>query len=539
MKKQSTTKGFAILSAAGMIVKVLSLLYIPFLLNILGGDKNYAVYLGAYQIYVLIYVLANSGIPVAISKLVSELIAVKNYHDAVKSFKIARFMLLIVGLIMSVVMYFTAGILTSVMRMGDAKLAVVALAPAVLITSIASAYRGYFQGRGNMTPTAVSQIIEQVLNTIFTLVLAAAFMKYGAAAGCAGGAFGTTVGAAASAIYLVVMYQNNKTIKVPKGQADIARVKHSNKYLIRKIVSYSIPIVLCVGLQYAGNLVDVGNTQARLAAAGFSTYNALDLYGKLGKYQQLINVPIAVIAALATAVLPAISGAAAVKDKQLVGGKINYAFRLCFLIAVPATVGLAVLSFPIYKLIFSAKYIGGYKLMLMGAVVVILMSIVQIQTSILQGLGRLYVVTFYSVLGIVGKILFNYVLIAMPTINIYGAIIGTIAGYLIIISLNGRYIKKKLKVKFNMFKHMIRPIIASVLMGGIIYSCYMGVSRIIGIFTYGRINNDISTVVAVAVGGYTYLFGLILCKGISESDMNVLPRKIRKFIPKKMLSMIK
>src|SRR3712207_3810772 len=185
MKKQSTTKGFAILSAAGIIVKLLSLLYIPFLKKIITLN-GYGIYGASYKIYVWIYVLANSGIPVAISKLVSEYMALEHYKDAIKSFKIARFMMLIIGTVMSLFMFIFASSLANAIGYPNAKLSIMALAPTIFFTSIVSVYRGYFQGRGNMSPTAISQILEQIINTIFTLVFAAMLMKYGVDAGCAG-----------------------------------------------------------------------------------------------------------------------------------------------------------------------------------------------------------------------------------------------------------------------------------------------------------------------------------------------------------------
>ena len=162
MKKQSTSKGFAILSAAGMFVKILSLLYIGSLQRIITKE-GYGYYLVAYQIYVFIYVLTNAGIPVAISKIISEFTAVKNYKDAVRSFKIARLLLLCLGIVMTLVLIALAHIITG-RRLENSYWAILALSPAILLTSIASAYRGYFQGRANMTPTAISQVIEQVID---------------------------------------------------------------------------------------------------------------------------------------------------------------------------------------------------------------------------------------------------------------------------------------------------------------------------------------------------------------------------------------
>lgn len=403
MKEQSTTKGFAILSAAGMMVKVLSLLYIPFLKGIIS-DEGYGVYGAAYSVYVFIYVITNSGIPIAISKLISELTAVKNYKDAVKSFKISRFILFLIGSFMTIIMIIFARSLSNAVNYEKAYLSILALAPAILFTSIASAYRGYFQGWGNMVPTAVSQVIEQVINTIFTLVFAALLIKYGIAAGCAGGTIGTSLGAFASSSYLILFYEKHKKIKVPKGYNNIEVKRYSTKQILKKIANYGIPITICVGMTYAGNLIDVGNTKARLMAGGLNDAYASSLYGYLVKYQQLLNVPIAIVTSLAVAILPAISSAAALKDREQVRDKIKYAFKLCFLIAIPSAFGLAVLSEPIFYML---KFGEGSFLMKYGSIVLILMSVMQIQTTILQSIGKLYTATIYSVIGIGFKILAN------------------------------------------------------------------------------------------------------------------------------------
>lgn len=527
MKEQSTTKGFAILSAAGMIVKILSLLYIPFLIAIIG-DEGYGIYGSAYQVYVFIYVLTNSGIPVAISKLISELTAVGNYKDAVKSFKIARFLLLLLGTVMAVIMLIFAGSFAHLVN-PKAYYSILALAPCVLFTSIASAYRGYFQGRGYMTPTAVSQIIEQTINTIFTLVFAALLIKFGVEAGCAGGTVGSTLGALFSVAYLILFYERNKGIKVHRKNTDIEIRRLSNKQIVKKIINYGIPITLSVGLTYAGNLIDVWNTRSRLVAAGMTGTEASVLYGYLMKYTQLMNVPIALITSLCAAILPAIAGAAALGDKKRVREKINYAFRLSFLISIPSAFGLTVLSDPIYKLLV---FRGGSNIMKIGSIVLVLMAVMQIQITILQSLGKLYTATLYSFIGIVFKITANYFLIAVPSINILGAVFGSIIGYLIPVILNHRMIKKTLRVRFSLLYHGYKPIISSLLMSVVVYIIYHNLIYIISFINKGYIANAVSAVIAIIAGMFTYLFALILTGGIRKSDINGLPRKITRIIPK-------
>lgn len=535
IKEQSTTKGFAILSAAGMITKVLSLLYIPFLLVILK-EEGLGIYNQAYQIYVFIYVLTNSGIPAAISKLVSELISVQNYKDAIKSFKIARLMLLITGIIMSLLMMIFAFPLTKLLHTEKSGLAVLYLSPAILFTSVASAYRGYFQGRGNMIPTAVSQVLEQIANTIFTLIFAYMLMKYGVVYGCAGGTIGTTIGAFVSSLFLMIYYEKNKVIKVPAGYKNMHVKRNTNKQLLRKIIHYGVPITLCVGMTYAGNLVDLTNTMTRLAAAGFNVVESNIKYCYLVKYQQLINVPIAIITALSMAILPAISGAAVLKDKKNVVSKINYSFRLAFMISIPSAVGLAVLSIPIFKLIFP-KYFAGSELMLYGSAVLVLTSIMQIQTTILQGIGKLYTATFYSVLGIICKITANYFLIAIPSINIRGAVFGSIIGYSVSVIFNHIVIKKSLKIKFKFLSNSVKPFISSAFMGVIAWAAYHYLNLLFKILKIksNYMCNAGACIIAIIMGAFAYMFGMILTGGISSYDIKNMPRKVTKWIPNFML----
>lgn len=539
LKGQSTTKGFAILSAAGMITKILSLLYIPFLLTIIK-DEGLGIYNQAYQIYVFIYVLTNAGIPSAISKLVSELISVHNYRDAIKTFKIARYMLLVMGIAMSLIMMIFAFPMTKLLHIEKSALAVLYLSPAILFTSIASAYRGYFQGRGNMTPTAVSQVLEQIMNTVFTLIFASMLMKYGVIYGCAGGTIGTTIGAFASALYLMIFYEKNKVIKVPVGYKNMYVERNTNKQLVRKIIHYGVPITLCVGMTYAGNLVDLMNTMSRLGAAGFNAVEANIKYGYLVKYQQLINVPIAIITALSMAILPAISGAAALKDKENVVSKINYSFRLAFMISIPSAVGLAVLSAPIFKLIFTQKYYAGSELMLYGSAVLVLTSVMQIQTTILQGIGKLYTATFYSVLGIIFKVAANYFLIAIPSINIKGAVLGSIVGYSIPVILNHKVIKRSLKLEFKFLSHSVKPLISSAIMGAVAWAVYHYLSllfKVLKIKSNYMCNAGIC-IIAIIMGAFTYMFGMILTRGISSDDIQNMPRKVTRLIPNFMLKKV-
>ncbi|KHD35631.1 sporulation protein SpoVB [Clostridium acetobutylicum] len=538
MKKQSTVKGFAVLSIGTMISKVLSLVYVPLLTRILGGAEPIGIYNVSYQIYVFVYVLTNAGIPTAISKLVSEFVATKNYKDSVKSFRMCRAILIFLGIVMSVIMFFASGIIASFMNFPQAKLAVMALSPAILFTSVSSTYRGYFQGNGNMTPTAVSQVLEQFFNIVFSLVFAAFLLKNGIAQACAGATVGTTLGAFVSALYLMITYEiarkRETHIKNPEGVK-----RKSNRKILNKIVNYALPITICIGMQNLGTLFDTSNTKSRLLAAGFLEHKATALVGNLAQYQPLINVPITVLTQLAVVILPAISAAVAVKDKKTMVGKINFAFRLCFIIAIPSAVGLSALSNPIYKAIYPSS-VSGYRIMLMGAEVLVFMCLLQIQTSILQGVGKLYLVTLYSLIGVAVKILTNYVLVAIPGINIYGTIIGSIVGFSTTIILNYLLMKRSMRVKFHMFRFMRKPIIASILMGGASYGVYYAFNFVILYVTKIQyIANLIGLIFAMVAAVVVYGVVLVFVGGIRKSDMELMPGVLRRRIPSKIVAMMR
>jgi stage V sporulation protein B len=537
MKTQSTTKGFAILSAAGMIVKLISLLYVPMLLFTIG-EEGYAVYYVAYSIFAFVYVITNTGLTSAISKLVSELVALKNYKDAVKAFKMARLMLIAIGIIMTLFMLFMAKPLSKVMNMPKAYLAIAALSPAVLFTSVASAYRGYFQGRGNMTATAVSQILEQIMNIIFSLFFAGILSKYGIEAACAGGTVGTTVGALVSVIYLLRYYKKHKTFKIPKIHLQEEITRLPNKQLARKLINYAIPLTINWGLQNAGNVIDNKVTKGRLLVSGFSDVQANVKLSYLAKYQTLIGVPITVISALCAAVLPVISGAAALDDREEVKRGIDYAFKTCFLIAMPAAFGLAVLSRPIYETIFPGRSSGDV-LIKYAAVVLIFMAVVQIQSTILQSIGKLYVSTLYIVIGIAAKIIINYILIGRPNINILGAVYGSMAGFLIPLLLNNFVIKRSLRIKYNLISLSVKPLIAAAFMGVVVYLVQFDVKYILDFVYKGYFVNVLSTVIAIGAGGFTYIYALVLIGGITKKELEIIPARLRRFIPKTLLNRVR
>jgi stage V sporulation protein B len=534
-KQHSVAKGFMVLTISMMSVKVLSVLYTPLLRQILGST-GWGVYSSTYTIFTYIYTIANAGIPVAIAKLVSELEAKGNYKDAVKTFRASRTLLIILGLILSVIMFLWAEPLSIAFDSPESILATRWLAPALLFTSIMSAYKGYFQGIGNMTTTAVSQVGEQILNIIFSLLFAYLLMGRGVAQGAAGGTIGTVVGSVGAALYFIFVYKMYAPNHIrKKNEPGVNRL--SNKTIVKSIFKYAFPITIASALQNSGTLVDLKLVKSRLLSTGL-TQTIVDIqWGYLALYNTLISIPMAIIGALAIALVPAISRVHALDDKKGLRFNIKSSYRVTFMIAIPCAVGLGVLSMPILGILGYDKEVS--PLLIWGAWVLILYAVTLVQTSILQGIGKVNVVTIFSVVGIFTKVVVNYVLVAMPSVGILGAIWGNAACYLIMLLLFQLQINSSIEGKIHLIPCCIKPLIAGLGMGIVTFLSYKIFSLILGLIFSGYALNLLAAVISIALSAGTYGVILLSIGGVKKSDLNSLPQKITKLIPKKIYKKLK
>lgn len=528
--KKSMAKGFVILSIAGLLVKVISVLYNP-ILKIIIGDEALGIYLVAYQVFTYIYIIANSGIPIAISRGVAEQVALGHGKDAHRYFQLSRLLLGFVGIVGSVFMFLFSDYLAMLMDKPQISLALKYISPTIFFSTLLSAYRGYFQGREIMSPTGVSQVFEQIANTIFSLGCAYILINSSMEKGIAGATVGTSIGALVAVLIVKLYYGKNKYDRVIiKNKRQL-----TDKQLIKKIATYAMPITVCACIQQSGLIIDpIVIDNGLTSMQGFTSEMASKYYGYYGLYNQLIFVPITIITALCAAVIPAVTNAVARRDRKEAVSKIKYAYKLCFMVAIPSAVGLGVLSGPIcnildYDIITS-------KLLNYGTIVLVFMAIMQIQTSVLQGLGKLYHVTAIAVIGLIAKVLVNRYLIPIPHINIFGAIIGNLIGFLVIVFLNSILIRKSIKKRINMVAIGFPSFIASVIMGGAVIGTYIVMSLVLG---KSWIGNFICTMISIGIGVLVYGLVMMISGGITKADLNMFPISIRRRIPKSLLNKMK
>lgn len=534
-EEHSVNRGFLVLSIAGILTKITSVFYIPVLQRIIGLD-GYGIYQNCYEVFLFAYAITNLGTQPAIAKVVAELTALDKPDDAVRTLEISRSIMALVGGILSILLMLFAFPIGNLIKNPAASYGIMALAPSIFITSILSAYRGYFQGRSSMTAIAVSQVVEQIINIVVSLLCAYLLYTISVEYGSAGGTIGTSVGAIVACIYMLYVYRK-KNYAEEAFEAQEHKKRVSTKSIIRKLIKYGLPITLSAGLQNFGSLVDMVNVNARLAVAGFDMQQSQILYGVLGRYKTLLSVPLIIVTALATTVLPAISGAVAVKDKKEIRRRTSFAFRIVFVITIPAAAGLSILSSEVFELLYGTTQ--GYELMMYGSVVLILQSIVQIQTVILQSMNKLYYVLGTFLIGIAAKIIANYILVAIPGVNILGVVVGNFLWFAIPAVLNQRALRKSLRVKIPLIRNIVKPLIASIAMVVLVIVMKEPINIINIIINAGKAVRGITTFIMICAGGFLYLYVIIITGGLRRRDIESISPRIYRMLPKFLRKKIK
>jgi stage V sporulation protein B len=531
-KKNSFMKQAAILAAASLFVRFVGFLYnLPF--NAFVGDVGTGYYQVAYQIYVFALVVSSMGLPAAVSKMVSERLALKQYRNAHEVFKQSMIFAVAVGTVCAVALAFGAGWIADMTGKPQAVYAIRTLSPTVLIVAVMAVFRGYFQGMRSTVPTAVSQCVEQVFNALFSLLLA--YIMIGGKEGieasanglldpkrieyaAAGGAAGTGFGAVAGLAVVAVLYA---VVAFPIKQRAARDRRYSNRErrgeLLLSVIKTALPIIIGTAVYSISNIVDSVMIHNRMEASGAFTAGQIDaLFGQYsGKYLQLTNLPVSLSMALAVAVIPSIAGSKATLDHSAVENKINMALRVSMLISIPAAVGLSVLGDPIVSMLFP-KYPEGGFLLKYGAFAIVFLAVTQISTGILQGIGRINIPVIGAVAGVSVKVLLNYFLIADPDIGIMGAVISTCACAVVAAAVGLIFLWKYTGVTPDWAGAFVKPALSAAAMG---LSCFASYHAFMALSSHNAVSALTSVLVSVAV----YFVCMVLIKGFRREDLEMLP----------------
>ena len=506
----------AILAIASLLVRLMGFVYRIPLTNLIGDTGN-AYYSAAYAVYTLVLVVSSGALTTSVSKLVSEHAAKGHYHNAQILFRTATWFSIIIGFIAGLIVWFGAEYFAYILNYPNAKDAIRSLAPAVPIVAVMSVLRGFFQGIHTMIPTAISQIVEQIANVIFSILLAYIFFDpENLHMSAMGATLGTSIAAFAG---LIVAFGLYALVRLPvltrAWEARKTAPWISKKSHLKAILKFFIPVILGLGILSIGNIIDLNMAMSRLIYAGFEEEQAKILVGQFaGKFVLLTSLPIALSVALSQAVMPDISASQTKGETRAVRRKINTAVRVSMAVTIPATVALSVLADPILALIFPNHSEGG-QLFIYGAFAIIPMSIVQITTGALQGVGKPSLPIIGTIFGVAAKIPANYVLISIYEINIMGAVISTIICFSIVAIVNIYFVKIATSITPRIISSMIKPAIAATVMG---FACYA-----VNTYTNVIMPERLSTVLAIFAGFIVYFLSMSLIKGFRKEDFISTP----------------
>ncbi|MCC8170173.1 MAG: polysaccharide biosynthesis protein [Oscillospiraceae bacterium] len=418
MKKQSFVTGAAILMAANAISKILGAVFkIP--LTYILKEEGMAVYNISFQVYIMLLSFIISGFPFAISKLVAEDISKKDARKARLTVKISTLILSSVGIAGSLALYFGADFFALAMKEENAVYAIKAVAPAVFFVALGTEYKSYFQGASNMIPTAISQVVEAIIKLAAGYGLAVYFINYGIAKTSGGAIMGVTAGEIVATAILMLLYFTGKR----EGRLKSTREERSE--IIKSLLAVAIPLLCASVVADMMNVVDTTMVRSRLLDAGLGEDEARFLYGAYTGYALTVfHLPVGILATLGVSILPIIAGAMAVNDLKRAGRAMKLALELTIFLAVPCAVIMLTQSEGILKLLFNNT--ASARMLTVVAPCVIMMSVSQICSSVLQSANKIMLPFFFALAGSVIKLLVGYVLVGNPEYNIYGSAISDI-----------------------------------------------------------------------------------------------------------------
>ena len=532
IKKESFMQGVITIMFSQILIKVLGLIYTLYLTNREGfGDVGNAIYVSGYQIYALLLTISSIGVPNAISKMVAERLAVGDNRGANRVFKVALATFGIIGACGTVLLFgFSHIIAYNWIQIPEAELTLIALSPAIFFVSISSVFRGYFNGRRTLKITARAQTIEQIFKTVLTIIIVeiVAYITTTSTEMMAAGAnLATTIATFSSFAYMFIYYRTKRK-EIGNEIEQTVNYKYENvKTIIKRILMVSIPLTLSSIMTSFNKNID-SFTVKRILSTYLGSETAQTLYGILGgKVDTVTNLPLAINIAFSTALVPAISAARAKKDTKTATKRVSFSLLTSMLIGLPCVVGLVVFAQPILNLLYPNANSGALLLQLVS-IGVIFSILNQTISGALQGFGKVMIPAYALGAGCLVKLILNLILLRIPALNVYGAAISTIFCHATAFMIVYIVLKKYIKIDLSFMKFVIKPIIASGIMGICSYTIYLLLMNN-GIF-YG----NKATIIAMLFAVIIYVLAVITLKIYNEEDIIMLPKgdKILKILKK-------
>ena len=520
----------SILAVAGIIVRLIGILYRVPMTNIIG-DEGLGYYSTAFNVYNIMLILSSYSLPLAVSKMVSARMAKGQYRNAVRVLKAALVYATVVGGIACFITWnFADFFATTAFNTPFCVYALKTLAPTIWIMAYLGVLRGFFQGHGTMIPTAISQIFEQVINAVISVVAAGVLFKIGLdsnrvynttgypqAFGAAGGTIGTGAGALAALLFMLLLFSIYWPVVKRRKRRDRSRRTDSYGDISVTFLFTVVPVIISSAVYNINAVVDNSIMAYGMEALGRGK-EFLSLWGIYNnKYMLLVHVPLAMANSLSSSLIPSLSGAVARKEKGAVIAKTSLAIRFAMLIAIPSAVGLTVLSAPINNLLFkSGDNTEAIRMLITGSAAVIFLSMSTVTNAILQGINHMNVPVRNAFISLILHIGVLYLMLMVFKMGIYSMVFANIAFAVFMCILNAIAIRRYLNYRQEIVKTFLLPAVASAFMGAAAFGVYKGVTLIIK-------SNLLGTIFAVLAAIAVYGVLLIKLRCVDEEELYSMP----------------
>ena len=528
MGKKKNSNNFVmqagILAAAGIICRIIGILYRSPLAAVIGDEGN-GYYSSAYEIYTIILLVSSYSIPSAISKVIAQRLALKEYRNAQKIFRCAIGYVVVVGGLASLFTFFGAGLLVG----GNSIPVLRIFAPTIFFSGLLGVLRGYFQAHGTMVPTSFSQIVEQILNAVVSILAAFLLIKAvsdsdtttQALYGASGSAIGTGSGVIIALLFMLGVFLLNKEYINRKVKRDNSSQILSTGEVYKIIITMVTPVILSTFIYNFNTSLNLTiYTRIMEHVKGFTEAEAYTQYGLFsGKAKQISNIPIAIASAMSSAMIPGISGSFAQGDIAGTNRRIGTAIKTTMFLSIPSAVGLTVLAKPVTLLLYPQKASVDTVSYLLAAmsISIIFYALSTISNAVLQGIGKVNLPVVNAAVALVIQTVVLVPLLLTTDIGLYTLVIATVLYSFLMCILNGISVKKELKYKQEIIKTFLLPGWAAILMGAAAFGVYHGLYLLIHM-------NVVCLAAAILVAVPIYFVLTIKMGAVGRKDLLALPK---------------
>lgn len=525
-KRADFLKQGGILAIASLLVRIIGMVYRIPMSNILGEEGN-GIYAVAFEIYDVMLIISSYSLPLALSKIISAQQARKQHKNTGKVFKVALKFAIISGGGFAILLFAGAGLIEKYIypEYSGVQIPLRVLAPTIFIVALLGVFRGFFQGKKTMVPTAFSQIVEQIVNAVVSVAASYLFMKWNiesvqqAAWGAAGGTLGTCLGAASALLIVLFVYWLYKPIQEKLERRDPSAKTYSEKYLFKLLLITIIPIVLSQTVYNISGLIDYkifGSVSGNLGMDAVTIKSFIGVYSS--KYRLLCSVPIAISTALASSLIPSAVEAYAREDANQWNYNISAGIKFNMIIAIPCAVAFVFLGGPIVKMLFhSSNYVLGGHMLTAGSLAIVFYALSNITGGALQSIDKMRYPVIHSAISLVIHIVIVYVLLRTTSMGVYALIVGNVTFPIVVFALNLRKIKECVpSYRLEITKTFLTPLAASLWMAVSLVIVYGGMGLVIT-------SNTVRTLAAILVGVCVYFAAFLLLQGLSKDELFDFP----------------